>query len=187
MIDVSAMVGAVGGIFGSLMALGSVVYQRRQTQIMEAGLDSAANEDLDSPVVKTGTALERKLRTVINKRLSENRTKMRQEFGPRLDRAEQMLSQYDFKGYDNNLKSLIRLLDDQREIKGIADEAKGIRAEIISAQERILAETGRYGTDIVSHGREIEALQQQLEDMQNGTRTQIRAVAQHLLEMTGQG
>jgi flagellar capping protein FliD len=187
MFDVSATVGVVGGVFGSITALGSVLYQRRQTLIMEAGLDRAANEDLDSPEVKTGTALERKLRMVINKRLSDYRTKMRQDYDPRLVRLEQMVSRYDFKVYDDNMRTLIGLLDDQKNIKDIATETREIRAEVLTAQERILAETGRYSVEIATHGREIESIQQHLEDLQNSIRAQMRAIAEHMLQMTGQG
>lgn len=182
MFDVTAMVGTIGGIFGSLMALGSVVYQRRQTQLMAVGLEKS----FEISEGETGTESERKLRAVINKRLSENRVKLRQEFVPRLDRLEQILDDNHIKDCGSNLATLIRLLDDQQDIKDLADDATRKHTEIMTVQERVLAETGRYSADIATHGREIEVLQQQLEDLQNGIRTQIRAITQHLLQMTSQ-
>lgn len=187
MFDVTSMVGTVGGVLGSVVALSSIIYQRRQTQIMEAGLERAANEDLDAPEIETGTAMEKKLRMVINKRLSENRAKMKQDFATQLERFERMLDEEHIKEYSNYITGLIQLLDDQKVIKDLALDVRRMHAEVITSQERVLAETGRYSADITSQGREIDALQQQLDNLQGGIRTQIRAIAQHLIEMTGQG
>jgi hypothetical protein len=187
MLDVATTVGTIGSAIVSLVALGSVVYQRRQTQIMEAGLERAANEDLDAPEIGTGTAMEKKLRMVINKRLSENRAKMKQDFATQLERIERMLDEEHIKEYSNYITGLIQLLDDQKVIKDLAGDVTKMHAEVITSEERVLAETGRYSADIAAHGHELEGLQQQIENMQNGIRTQIRTIAQQLLQMTSQG
>lgn len=196
MFDITTILGVAPGVFGMVAGLGSVLYQRRQTQIMEEGLEKAIEvkitRELDVSEGDPGTQIESKLRAVINRRLSDNRVAMRKEFGPRLDHIEQELQERRINEYSNLLGTLQRLLNDQQDIKDVAAEARGIKSDIVSVQERILAETGRYSVDIANHTHEIETIQQQLDDLRLGVvnpeaaRAQIRAIAQQLLQLTSQ-
>lgn len=196
MFDLLTVVGTSTGVLGMVAGLGSVVYQRRQTQIMEAGLEKAIEvkitREFDAPEGETGSQMESKLRAVINRRLNDNRVAMRKEFGPRFEQIERELQERQITEYSNLLKTLQRLVNDKQDIKEVAEEVRGIGTNVTAAQERILAETGRYSVDIAAHGREIETMQQQLEDMRRGSvppdlvRAQIRSIAQQLLQMTNQ-
>ncbi|HEU5348008.1 MAG TPA: hypothetical protein VFU63_05285 [Ktedonobacterales bacterium] len=225
MLDVVTIVGATTGILGIIIASGTMYYQRRQTQIMDAGLEKAdtANEELDAPEADTGSQVVNKLRSYVNRRLRENRNKMKLDFTAQLGQIKQELQEHQdtlerhggalttlqntVQGYENNVAmhqntvqghektvaTLGRYLNDQKDIEELARDVRGIHAEVVTAKERIQAETGRYGDDIATHERAIQAIEQQLEDIRSGNlhpdtvRAQIRAVAQQLLQMTGQG
>lgn len=191
--DIVAIVSTSAGVLGVVAGLGSFVNQRRQTQIMQAGLEKEIAKEFEEPESDSEVQMESKLKGVINRRLNDVRKKMRDEFNPRFVQIEQNLRQDYITEYSHILANLSQLLHDEQDIRGVANEVRAIRAEIVEAKERIMAETGRYTTDIAMHGREIEALQQKLDDMSQGigypdmVRAQIRAIAQQLLQMTSQG
>jgi hypothetical protein len=90
MLDVSAVpniMGSIVGILGGATGVVSLVNQHRQTQLMEIGLERA----FETPEGAAGKGFERKIREVINRRLSDTRAKMRQEFDARINHIEQEL------------------------------------------------------------------------------------------------
>src|SRR5258708_15928232 len=95
MFDVTTLLGNLFGFAGFVTAISALVYQRRQTQIMETGLEKAIEvkitREFEASEGETGTEIEGKLRAVIRKRLSDNRARRRQEFYPRLDQIEATL------------------------------------------------------------------------------------------------
>lgn len=191
--DIATIVSTSAGVLGVVAGLGSYVNQRRQTQIMQAGLEKEIAKEFEEPESDSGVQMESKLKGVISRRLNDMRKKIKDDFNPRLDQIERQLQQDYITEYSRILANLSQLLHDEQDILGIANEVRAIRAEIIQAQERIMAETGRYTSDIATHGREIGMLQQQLDDVRHGIgdpdtlRAQIRAMAQQLLQMTSQG
>ena len=196
MFDVTMLLGNLFGFAGFVTAISALVYQRRQTQIMETGLEKAIEvkitREFEASEGETGTEIEGKLRAVISKRLSDNRARMRQEFYPRLDQIEAALRERHVMEYSSILTNLSNLLKDEEFIKQVAEEAKTVQQDVLTAQERILAESGRNTEDIGRQGREIEALEQQIEDMRNGigyedmARPYIRLIAEQLLRITTQ-
>lgn len=190
MLDVATIVGSIVGIIGGVAGVVSSVNQHRQTRIMEIGLERA----IEAPEGDTGTGIESKFTALVNKRLSDTRRNLRDEYRPRLERIEATLHERQSMdmGSQTIIRNLSESLRDGKTISDIAEEARRIRGEIAAAQERILAESGRYSTDIAALGREVEGLQQQIEDMRNGigyhdlVRMQIRLIGEQLLRMTSQ-
>lgn len=190
--DVSAVttiVGSVVGVLGGITGVVSLVNQRRQTEIMEKGLERA----FDVPEGETGKGFERKIRAIITRRLTETRAKMKQDFDARLYQIEQELKADHITEYKHILLNLSESLRDGKTISDLAEDAKRIRGEIQVTQEHIQAETGRNSGDIAIQGREIEGLHQLVEDMRKGIEfhdsvlTQIRLIAEQLVKIASPG
>lgn len=143
----------------------------------------------ETPEGETGKGFERKIRAVINRRLSETRAKMRQDFDARLNQIEQELKADHITEYKHILMNLSESLRDGKTISDLAEEAKRIREEILMTQERIQAETGRNSSDIVTQGQEISGLHQQVGDMRKGIEfhdsvlKQMRLIAEQLIKI----
>lgn len=208
---IAALAALVFGLVGAITGIYSLAIQSRQTEIMEAGLEKAL--DVDSTDSDTGTAREKRVRGLINRRLADVRYTMRQEFNPRFTEIEERLK-------DANYQTLVELLLEIRNRQAIAtqeianasrevseqaarfaeeiaanaqqllDEARRVRAEIATSEQRILAESGRYESDIAAHGSEIENLAQQIGSIrevlnsQEQTRVILRSLGEQLLRMS---
>lgn len=189
MLDVTAVTNIVGviiGVLGGATGVVSLVNQRRQTQIMEVGLERA----FETPESSTGKAFERKIREVINRRLSDTRAKMRQEFEARINPIEQELKAEHITEYTRILLNLSESLRDGKTISELAEEAKRIQDEILADQERIVAKSDRNSSDIAVQGLEIGELQRQLEIIQQGIAfhdsvlKQMRWIAEQMMQIT---
>ncbi len=168
---VGTIVGIIGGGIGVLAAILSVIYQRRQTRLMEGQVDRAIEvkitRDLDAPE----GVIDNKLRAFLNRRLSDIRTQMRQEFSQRLD-------------------EIIRMIEDSHiaDRRDIAVDA----VTLLSDQKGAVADFKEFNGKVSILESEIQTLQQAVEDIRNGVggqamvRAQIRGIAQQLLHMSGQ-
>ena len=171
MLEVASVFGIVGGSIGILTAVVSLFLQLRQTRVMESQVDRAIEvkitRDLDAPE----GVIDNKLRAFLNRRLSDIRAQMRQEFGQRLD-------------------ELTRVLEDSHVMdrKDIAFDSLHLLSEQKDATASFMEVNGKVS--VLEH--DIQVLQQAIEDIQHGVgnqvmaRAQIRQIAQQLLQMTGQ-
>lgn len=188
MLDVATIVGSIVGIVGGATGIVSMVNQRKQTQIMEIGLERA----FELPEGETGKGFERKIRTLLTKRLYDTRTRLKQEFDTRINQIEQELKADHIMEYKHILTNLSDLLRDGKTISDVADDVKRIRGEILATQESIQTQSGRNSDEIVALEREITQLQQRVEDMRKGIGVhdsvlkRMRSIAEQLLQITSQ-
>lgn len=172
--DITSIIATIGGaiaIPATISTVFSGLYQRRQTQLMEAQVDRqievTITRDLDAPE----GAIDGKLRAFLNRRLSDIRTQMRQEFGQRLD-------------------DITRILEDSHvmERKDIAANALTLYTDQRDAVAKFEESNNRMG----ALEQQVQALQRAVEDIRNGVgnqamvRAQIHGIAEQLLRMTGQ-
>lgn len=171
MVNITTALGVVGGVVGILTGVFSLVYLRRQTQLMadQVGkeLEIKITRDLDAP----DSLDDSKLRAVLNRRLGDVRSQLRQEFNPRIEEIMRMLQDAHIPERKDVLEDAIRLLSVHNDaLEGYAES----------------------NSKVLVLERQVQALQQATEDIRNGVgnqamvRVQIRGIAEQLLRMTGQ-
>lgn len=168
---VGTVVGIIGGVVAILTAIFSVVYLRRQTLLMASQVDRAIEvkitRDLDAPE----GVIDTKLRAFLNRRLSDIRSQMRQEFGQSFDEIRRILAESHVIDRRDIAVDSMRLLSDQKDAVNDFKE---------------------FSTKVGVLENEIQILQQAIEDIHNGVgnqamvRAQIRGIAEQLLHLTGQ-
>ena len=171
MFEVASVVGIVGGSIGILTAVVSLFFQLRQTRVMESQVDRAIEVKITRELDAPEGAIDSKLRAFLNRRLSDIRTQMRQEFSQRLD-------------------EIIRMIEDSHiaDRRDIAMDA----VTLLSDQKGAVADFKEFNGKVSILESEIQTLQQAVEDIRNGVgnqamvRAQIRGIAQQLLHMSGQ-
>ena len=173
---VTNIVGIVGGAVAILTAIASVLYLRRQTLLMAAQVDKQIEikitRDLDAPE----GVVDNTLRAFLNKRLSDIRSQMRQEFGS------------GFQELGARVNSLERILEDSHVVdrKDIAEDALRLLSDQKDAMELVKGSNSKLS----ALEQEIQSLQRAMEDIRNGVgnhamvRAQIRGIAEQLLRMT---
>lgn len=187
MFDAAFTISILFGIVGCISGLGSVAYQRRQTQLMERAIE-APEGDTD--------AKESKFTALVNKRVSDTRKILRDEYRPRLAEIERVLRDSHIAEYTDVLGKVFKQLDDAAQdaarIKAIAEEAGRVQNEIGSLQESIQAKSSKNSSDIDALGHEINGLVQQIENMRKGIEVhdsvvkRVRSIAEQLLQITSQ-
>lgn len=166
---VTTTIGTIGGVIAILTAIFSLLYLRRQTQLMAAQLDKEIEikitRDLDAP-----EGIDNKIRTVLNRRLSDVRSQMRQEFNPRFDEIHRILDESHLGQRRDIAEDSLRLLADQKDaVEGFKESTNKV--------------------NMLEH--EIQELQQTVDDIRNGVgnqamvRAQIRGIAEQLMRLTG--
>lgn len=171
MFEVATVVGIVGGSIGILTAVVSLFIQLRQTRVMESQVDRAIEVKITRELDAPEGVIDSKLRAFLNRRLSDIRKQMRDEFSQPLD-------------------EIIRILEDSHitDRKDIAVDSLRLLSEQKDAVASFMEVNSKVG--VLEH--DIQALQQAVEDIQHGVgnqamaRAQIRQIAQQLLQMTGQ-
>lgn len=183
----SAVIGTATGIAAVLVSGFSTWFQHRQIQLMERGLDAAFDSDTSDSA--TTNKMERKFRALLNKRLSDVRGKMRQEFRDEINRQFQAgpLTQY-----SDSMLGISKLLADQAAITELARDSNKAKVEIESMRDQVFAETGKYASELETHNREIEAIAQRLETLRvrlnylDMLRGQMQQIGQQLVQITSQ-
>lgn len=168
--DFASIIGPVGGAVGTVVAVFSLLYLRRQTQIAETQLDKrievTITRDLDAPE----GAVNSKVRTYLNGRLSDIRRQMRDEFGARLGVIEQGLHANYILEYQDIVNNAVRLVNEQKDA---------------------INTFGDYQNKVATLAQDLQRLQSAYDDIRNGVgdqemvRRQIRGIAEQLLKMTG--
>lgn len=187
MFDIVSEIGAGTSALAVAVSVFSAWYQRRQTQIMQIALDRALDSDVSDG--ESRSKFERNFRALLNKRLSDVRVKLRQDFKDEIDKV---LRTQPMVEYSNSMLNISNLIRDQAVITDLAQDSDRTKAEITGMRDQIVAETGRYASDIEAHGRDIEVLQQRLEALRvrlnylDMIRGQIQQIGQQLVQMTSQ-
>jgi len=169
--EVATAVGIVGGSIGILTAVVSLFIQLRQTRVMESQVDRAIEVKITRELDAPDGAIDSKLRAFLNRRLSDIRKQMRDEFSQRLDEIIRILEDSHITDRKDIAVDSLRLLSEQ----------KDATASFMEVNSKV---------SVIEH--DIQALQQAVEDIQHGVgnqamaRAQIRQIAQQLLQMTGQ-
>lgn len=184
MAEIASIVGTVGGVVAVLTAIFSVIYLRKQTLLMASQVDKEIEvkitRDLEAP-----EGVDTKLRSYLNRRLSDVRTTLRQEYGPRLDGSERKLEDHLRGHHDTGQRDIaqdaLKLLSKQQDaVEGFEESNSKV-----SVLEHEIQKIGMLED-------EIQALQQTVRDIRSGVgnqgmvRAQIRGIAEQLLSMTGQ-
>ncbi len=175
--DIASIIGPVGGAVGTVVAVFSLLYLRRQTQIAETQLDKrievTITRDLDAPE----GAVNSKVRTYLNGRLSDIRRQMRDEFGARLDELGARLGVIEQGLHANHLL----------EYQDIVNNA----VRLVNEQKDAINSFGDYQNRVATLAQDLQRLQSAYDDIRNGVgdqemvRRQIRGIAEQLLKMTG--
>lgn len=134
---------------------------------VDKAIEVKITRDLDAPE----GVIDTQLRAFSNRRLSDTRTQMRQEFGQSFDAIKRILDESHVTDRRDLAVDTVRLL---------------------SGQKDAVEHFKKFNSKVSMLENEIRVLQQAIEDIQNGVgnqamvRAQIRGIAQQLLEMTGQ-
>ncbi|GEM_PF-5286223 len=175
MLDVATGIGIGLGIFGSLTALGSMIYQRRQTQLMEVGLERA----LESPEGDSGTSLEKRLRMIINNRLSSFRSRMRaeikQDVDPRLTEIERLLQ---IPTNESALHLWHEIATKQASLDALLRDIQDAQQKIAAIEQHIVEEAERTKYAMQMEGQRI------LEELV-GAKQEIDATEQRIVAQSG--
>lgn len=162
MVELSSVIGSIGGIVAVITAVFSVLYLRRQTLLMATQVDKEIEIKISRDLEAPEGVIDNKLRTFLNRRLNDVRVQLRQELGSRIEQVERTLDH-------SHIQDAVKLWSDQKEAVDRAKESIG-------------------KVNVLEH--EIQGLQQIVEDMRSGVgnqgmiRTQIRGIAEQLLRMT---
>ncbi|MBA2682103.1 MAG: hypothetical protein H0U76_27385, partial [Ktedonobacteraceae bacterium] len=114
------------------------------------------------------------------------------ELAQRLSKAEQTIRQTRIDlpmDVIHNFSETIReALADKNFISALATEARAIRNDIITAEQRITGQVARYEGDINAHGHAIDALQAEILDLRSSTNAELiqRIVTLVLLRIADQ-
>ena len=175
-----------------MISLGSVVIQRRQTQVLEAGLEKAIEvkitRELDvanePPPGSAPVGVASTIKYYVNRRLSDklNDTRrqieqdyisrlaaMAQQYESRVSKLEQSLGERRLTEAADTISNLSTLLKDEQYLSSLADESRSSVAVLQQA---------------------VKELQLQLEDLRSGigsqamAQKQIRMIAEQLLMLS---